>query len=31
MRFREGLVVEATAFYNSIAFDELWSEVAPAD
>jgi uncharacterized protein len=23
MRFREGLVVEATAFYDSIAFNEL--------
>jgi ketosteroid isomerase-like protein len=31
MRFREGLVVEATAFFDSIAFDELWSEVVPAD
>jgi ketosteroid isomerase-like protein len=31
MRFREGLIVEATAFFDSIAFDELWSEVAPAD
>src|ERR671932_569535 len=31
MRFREGLVVEATAFYDSIAFNELWNEVAPAD
>lgn len=31
MTFREGLVVEATAFYDSIAFNELWSEVAPAD
>jgi ketosteroid isomerase-like protein len=31
MRFREGLVVEATAFFDSIAFNELWSEVAPAD
>jgi ketosteroid isomerase-like protein len=31
MRFREGLVVEATAFFDSIAFDELWNEVAPAD
>jgi ketosteroid isomerase-like protein len=31
MRFRESLVVEATAFFDSIAFDELWSEVAPAD
>jgi len=29
MRFREGLVVEATAFFDSIAFDELWSEVTP--
>jgi ketosteroid isomerase-like protein len=29
MRFREGLVVEATAFYDSIAFNELWSEVSP--
>jgi uncharacterized protein len=31
MRFRGGLVVEATAFYDSIAFNELWDEVAPAD
>ena len=31
MRFHEGLVVEATAFFDSIAFDELWNEVAPAD
>jgi uncharacterized protein len=31
MRFREGLVVEATAFYDSIAFNELWNEVAPAN
>ena len=31
MRFREGMVVEATAFYDSIAFNELWDEVAPAD
>jgi ketosteroid isomerase-like protein len=30
MRFRGGLVVEATAFYDSIAFNELWDEVAPA-
>ncbi len=29
MRFREGLVVEATAFFDSIAFDELWDEVGP--
>ena len=31
MRFREGLVVEATAFFDSIAFNELWREVTPAD
>ena len=31
MRFQEGLVVEATAFYDSIAFNELWSEVTPTD
>jgi uncharacterized protein len=31
MRFREGLVVEATAFFDSIAFDELWSEVTPTN
>jgi ketosteroid isomerase-like protein len=31
MRFREGLVVEATAFYDSIAFNEIWNEVAPTD
>jgi ketosteroid isomerase-like protein len=29
MRFHEGQVVEATAFFDSIAFDELWSEVTP--
>jgi len=31
MKFRDGLVVEATAFFDSIAFDELWSEVSPKD
>jgi uncharacterized protein len=31
MRFRQGLVVEATAFYDSIAFNELWDEVTPAE
>jgi hypothetical protein len=31
MRFREGLNIEATAFFDSIAFDKLWNEVAPAD
>ena len=29
--FQDGLVVEATAFFDSIAFNELWTEVAPAD
>jgi hypothetical protein len=31
MRFGEGLVVEATAFFDSITFNEPWNEVAPAD
>jgi uncharacterized protein len=31
MRFQDGLIVEATAFFDSIAFNELWTEVAPAD
>jgi hypothetical protein len=31
MRFDEGLVVEATAFFDSIAFNELWSEVTLMD
>jgi uncharacterized protein len=31
MRFRDGLVVEAIAFFDSIAFDELWREVTPKD
>jgi uncharacterized protein len=31
MRFQDGLVVEATAFFDSIAFNELWTELAPAD
>ena len=29
MRLRDGAVVDGTAFYDSIAFDELWSRVAP--
>jgi ketosteroid isomerase-like protein len=29
MTFRDGLVAEATAFYDSIAFNELWDEVGP--
>jgi ketosteroid isomerase-like protein len=31
MKFREGVVVEATAFFDSIAFNELWSQVTPTD
>ena len=31
MSFREGLVVEATVFFDSIAFNELWGEVSPAN
>jgi ketosteroid isomerase-like protein len=31
MRFDEGLVVEATAFFDSIAFNELWNEVTPTE
>ncbi len=30
LRFRDGLVVAATAFYDSIAFDELWESVDPS-
>jgi ketosteroid isomerase-like protein len=29
MRVRDGLVVEGTAFFDSIAFDELWTRVQP--
>jgi uncharacterized protein len=29
MRLRDGLVVDGTAFYDSIAFDELWERVRP--
>jgi ketosteroid isomerase-like protein len=31
MRFRGGLIVEATAFFDSIAFNELWDEVGPTE
>jgi uncharacterized protein len=30
MRLRDGKVVDGTAFYDSISFNELWSRVAPA-
>ena len=29
LQMRDGLVVDGTAFYDSIAFDELWTRVAP--
>jgi hypothetical protein len=31
MTFADGLVVDATAFFDSIAFNELWENVKPAD
>jgi ketosteroid isomerase-like protein len=30
LTFRDGLVVEATAFYDSISFNDLWSRVTPS-
>lgn len=30
MTFRDGLVIDATAFYDSISFNELWTNVVPA-
>lgn len=30
MRMRDGKVVEATAFFDSIAFNDLWTRVKPA-
>jgi ketosteroid isomerase-like protein len=29
MRMREGEVVDGTAFYDSISFNDLWSRVEP--
>jgi ketosteroid isomerase-like protein len=29
MRMRDGLVVDGTAFFDSIHFDELWTRVRP--
>src|SRR5262249_38917363 len=29
MRLRDGLVVDGTAFYDTLTFDELWRRVAP--
>ena len=31
MRMRDGKVVDGTAFYDSISFNDLWSRVAPAE
>lgn len=31
LKMRDGKVVEATAFFDSIAFDDLWRRVAPQD
>ncbi|WP_106814802.1 nuclear transport factor 2 family protein [Microbacterium timonense] len=31
MRLADGLVVDAIAFFDSIAFDELWNTVTPRD
>jgi uncharacterized protein len=30
MKLRDGKVVDGTAFYDSISFNDLWSRVAPA-
>jgi ketosteroid isomerase-like protein len=30
LTIREGQIVNATAFFDSIAFDDLWTRVAPA-
>jgi len=30
LRIRDGLVVDGTAFYDSISFNDLWSRVPPA-
>jgi uncharacterized protein len=30
MKMRDGLVVDGTAFYDSISFNELWARVQPA-
>jgi ketosteroid isomerase-like protein len=30
LTLRDGIVTDAVAFYDSIAFDELWESVEPA-
>jgi hypothetical protein len=29
MKMRDGKVIDGTAFYDSISFNELWSRVQP--
>jgi uncharacterized protein len=29
MRMRDGKVIDGTAFYDTISFNDLWSRVAP--
>ncbi len=29
MRMRDGLVIDGTAFYDSISFNDLWSRIQP--
>ena len=29
MRLREGKVIDGTAFYDSISFNDLWARVKP--
>jgi ketosteroid isomerase-like protein len=29
MKMRDGLVIDGTAFYDSISFDDLWTRVSP--
>ncbi len=31
MRYQDDLVVEATAFYDSLSFNQLWTEVTPKE
>jgi ketosteroid isomerase-like protein len=31
MTLRDGMVIDGTAFYDSIAFNELWKNVSPED
>jgi ketosteroid isomerase-like protein len=30
MRLRDGKVVDGTAFYDNISFNDLWGRVSPA-